>query len=100
MPIQEIATYYRERPVGSTSKLRTYRDGTRILSTIFHIFREERPLLFFSLISGVSILSTGLAILAALSLASAFILDTVTHGRRSDALLHALAIERWQGDGC
>ena len=125
MPIQEVDTWYRERPAGSTSKLRTYRDGIRILSTIFHLFREERPLLFFSLISGLfalvslglaypvimefvetglvrrfptAILSTGLAILAALSLASAFILDTVTHGRRSDALLHALAIERWQGD--
>ena len=47
-----------------------------------------------------AILATGMAILAALSLASAFILDTVTHGRRSDALLHALAIERWEGDGC
>src|SRR6202011_5333540 len=51
MPIQEIDTCYRERPTGSTGKLRTYRDGVRILSTIFHLFREERPLLFFSLIS-------------------------------------------------
>lgn len=127
MPIREIDTCYRERPAGSTSKLRTYRDGLRILSTIFHLFREERPLLFFSLISALfaltslglaypvivefletglvrrfptAILATGMAILAALSLASAFILDTVTHGRRSDALLHALAIERWEDDGC
>jgi glycosyltransferase involved in cell wall biosynthesis len=127
MPILEIDTHYRERPAGSTSKLRTYRDGIRILSTIFHLFREERPLLFFSLISGLfaltslmlaypvivefletglvrrfptAILATGMAILSALSLASAFILDTVTHGRRSDALLHALAIERWEDDGC
>lgn len=125
MPIQEIDTEYRERPAGSTSKLRTYRDGVRILSAIFHLFREERPLLFFSLISALfaltslalaypvvieylqtglvrrfptAILATGMAILSALSLASAFILDTVTHGRRSDALLHALAIERWDGE--
>ena len=45
-------------------------------------------------------LATGMAILSALSLVSAFILDTVTHGRRSGALLQALSIERWSGDDC
>jgi len=53
MPIEEIATPYKSRPEGSASKLRTYRDGFRILKTIFKLFRQERPLVFFGGISGV-----------------------------------------------
>jgi len=49
MPIAEIPTQYAERPAGSTSKLRTYRDGARILRTIAVLVKEERPLQFFSL---------------------------------------------------
>ena len=50
MPIAEIETNYKERPPGSTSKLRTFRDGWRILLTITNLMRNERPLLFFSLL--------------------------------------------------
>src|SRR5262245_36477274 len=53
MPVAEIDTNYKERPPGSTSKLRTFRDGWRILLTITNLLRNERPLLFFSLIGGV-----------------------------------------------
>ncbi len=49
MPIAEIATPYRERPSGSTSKLSTYRDGC-ILWKIPIFIKEERPMAFFSLI--------------------------------------------------
>ena len=35
-------------PPGSQSKLRTFRDGFRILRTIFLLVKEERPLQFFS----------------------------------------------------
>lgn len=61
MPIGEIDTAYRERPVGSASKLRTYRDGLRILRTIVVLVKEERPLAFFSL-CGVLLLLVGLAL--------------------------------------
>src|SRR5262249_31783782 len=48
MPIGEVSTRYRERPRGSASKLNTYRDGLRILRTIFVLVKEERPFAFFS----------------------------------------------------
>src|SRR5205814_9121210 len=50
MPIAELDTDYKERPPGSASKLRTFRDGWRILVTIMNLMRNERPLLFFALI--------------------------------------------------
>lgn len=108
MPMAEIDTRYKERPAGSASKLNTYRDGLRILFTIIALVREERPLLFFSGLSvllGVlslllgtpvvleffqtgqvprlptAVLAMGMMVLAFLSLASGFILDTVTRGR-------------------
>ena len=50
MPLMEIDTAYKERPVGSLSKLRTIHDGLRILKTIAILTKEERPLPFFSLV--------------------------------------------------
>jgi glycosyltransferase involved in cell wall biosynthesis len=119
MPIAEVVTPYKARPAGSASKLRTYRDGFHILMMILNLFKEERPLAFFSIIAGVlaltavvlaypvfityfetglvprfptAILSTGLMILASLSLTCGFVLDTVTHGRREMKRLAYLAI--------
>jgi glycosyltransferase involved in cell wall biosynthesis len=108
MPVAEVETPYRERQEGSDSKLNTWRDGWRILLTIFQLVKEERPLPFFlvtgaifivlSLIFGYSvvaefvqtgevprlpsaILATGLMLLGFLSMTCGMILDTVTHGR-------------------
>jgi glycosyltransferase involved in cell wall biosynthesis len=108
MPMAEVDTAYKERPVGSMSKLNTYRDGFRILFTIVHLVREERPLIFFSAIAALfaavaailggslfieffetgrvprlptALLATGLMLIAFLSLMSGLILDTVTRGR-------------------
>ena len=53
MPMAEVDTPYKERPPGSMSKLNTYRDGFRILFTITHLIREERPLFFFSAIAAL-----------------------------------------------
>src|SRR5213075_1356941 len=50
MAVAEVDTNYKERPPGSTSKLRTFRDGWRILLTITNLMRNERPLMFFSLV--------------------------------------------------
>lgn len=49
--IKEIDINYRERPAGSYSKLNTVRDGVRVIKTIFTVFKDFRPLLFFSVIS-------------------------------------------------
>jgi glycosyltransferase involved in cell wall biosynthesis len=119
MPTAEIDTPYRERPKGSTSKLRTFRDGLRILTTIAVLVKEERPLPFFSAVFGLlaltslglalpifvefletglvprfptAILATGLMLLGFLSFACGLILDTVTHGRRELKRLHYLSI--------
>jgi glycosyltransferase involved in cell wall biosynthesis len=124
MPTAEVPTPYGERPAGSASKLRTYRDGIRILMTILALFKEERPLVFFSIISGAlallafvlaypvfityietglvprfptAILSTGLMILASLSLTCGFVLDTVTLGRREMKRLFYLSLPPLRG---
>ena len=51
MPISEISTPYKDRPIGSVSKLSTFRDGFRILWTIIVLVKEERPMQFFSLLA-------------------------------------------------
>ena len=118
LPTAEIATPYYARPAGSASKLSTWRDGLRILSTVVNLFRTERPLAFFSgvgialavlsvvlaipvfatyLEEGVvprlptAVLSTGLMLLAFLFVVAGLILDTVTKGRREVKLLAYLA---------
>lgn len=109
MPVSEVETNYKERPPGSTSKLRTFRDGWRILMTISNLMRNERPLLFFSLIGlvaftvafilGLPVLleffDTGavrrfptaflvmsLGVISVLCVATGLILDLVAHVRR------------------
>src|ERR1700733_4210105 len=51
MPIAEMLTVYKDRPVGSVSKLSTFKDGFRILWTIIVLVKEERPMQFFSLLA-------------------------------------------------
>ncbi len=117
MPVGEVETRYDERPAGSVSKLRTWSDGLRIVRTIVRLVKEERPLQFFFAIAAAlaaasiilawpvlqeyertglvprfptAILSTGVMILASLSLTCGFVLDTVTRGRREMKRLHYL----------
>jgi len=45
--LKEIKIDYRDRPEGSFSKLNTHRDGTKVLKTIFTLFKEYSPLKFF-----------------------------------------------------
>ncbi len=119
MPTTEIDTPYLDRPEGSVSKLRTYRDGWRILKTILLLVKEERPLQFFGSIAGLlivlsiglsiplfvtyaetglvprfptAVLTMGLAMLAFLSLTGGLILDTVTLGRREAKRIRYLQI--------
>lgn len=109
MSVDEIASAYKSRPLGSHSKLNTYRDGVRILLMIVKLFRIERPLAFFGSIAALlaalatmlaiplfvtyaetglvprfptAVLVTGMGITAALSVACGLILDTVTRGRQ------------------
>lgn len=49
--IEEVDVHYKERPAGSFSKLNTLSDGFLVLKTIFIIFKDYRPFLFFALLS-------------------------------------------------
>lgn len=52
--LKEIPVTYRDRPAGSVSKLNTVSDGIRVLKTIFTLFRDYKPLLFFGLLGSFS----------------------------------------------
>lgn len=125
LPLAELEAPYRERPTGSTSKLRTLRDGMRILQLIVHLVKEERPLRFFGGISilfaaaaaafgwpviseyfqtgqvprlPTAILATGLSIISVVSLFAGLVLDTVTRGRRElKRLFYLSACTRQEG---
>lgn len=119
MPVAEVPTPYYSRPEGSVSKLSTYRDGFRILRMIAILFKEEKPLAFFSLVTAAlglvsiglgtpiilefmqtglvprfptAILAASVMLLAFLALTCGLVLDTVTRGRRETKRLHYLQI--------
>ena len=62
LPVAEVPTKYGVRPDDSQSKLRTYRDGFRILFTIISLLTTERPRFFYGLMAlPLTLLSFGLA---------------------------------------
>jgi glycosyltransferase involved in cell wall biosynthesis len=119
MKTAELAAPYKERPEGSVSKLNTLRDGVRIVRTIAELVKEERPVWFFGVASGLlallalalftpvliaywqtglvprfptAILSASIMLLAFLSLTCGLILDSVTRARQELKRLAYLAI--------
>nr|WP_210286838.1 glycosyltransferase family 2 protein [Ancylobacter tetraedralis] len=119
MPCAEVPTVYIERPAGSFSKLKTYRDGARILRLIANLVRNERPMLFFGVAAAVlgvaafvlsiplfytyvetglvprlptAIAVVGLSIVAVLSLFCGLVLDMSTTSRHEMKRLAYLAI--------
>ena len=119
--ICEIPVQYRDRPEGSVSKLNTVRDGIRVIGTIFRMFKNYRPMLFFGLVSAVlfilgtvgftsvfiEFLQTGLVrrfptlivatvtVLAAIILFSAgLILDIIIRKHRQNALVQINCITK------
>jgi hypothetical protein len=108
--IVEVPIDYKERPIGSQSKLNTISDGAKVIFTIFRILRYYKPLLFFGafaliffflgLILGfpvilewlrfdyikhipLAILSTGFEIISALLLGIGLILDSIAHHEKA-----------------
>ena len=109
--IAQIPIEYRDRPEGSVSKLNTVSDGMKVLRMIFTLFKDYKPLGFFTVLALVSFViglclgipvivefyATGLVPrlptallavsfcgLAALFLVCGLILDTVVKGHRRD----------------
>jgi len=125
MPLGEVKTPYKDRPQGSTSKLRTYVDGLAILRAIFILVKEERPLQFFSVCAlallmlalaigapvivtyaetglvprfPTAILASALVLIACLSQVCGLILDSVSRGRKEVRRLAYLSVpapESW-----
>ena len=112
--ILERALPYRERPEGSFSKLRTFRDGWRVILSIVNITRTYRPFAFYGLIGTafllggagtgavvvaefietayithvpLAILATGCMILSALSFSIGLVLNTLSERMREIAYL-------------
>lgn len=54
--LSEVAVAYRDRPAGSVSKLNTYSDGLKVLMTIMRLFRDYRPLAFFTTLALLTLL--------------------------------------------
>ena len=119
MPVGEMETVYAARPEGSESKLSTFSDGWRILTTIVTLYRIERPVLFYGSIGAflltlaivlsvplvitylntglvprfpTAILVTGMTVIAVLCFFAGLILDTVTRGRREVRRLAYLSV--------
>lgn len=107
--IQSIPVDYRDRPEGSQSKLHTLGDGVKVIAMVGTLFKDYRPLKFFSLVALVffiagavlgipvirefvstgivprlptAILAAALMFLCALSLATGLILDAVAKSDR------------------
>ncbi len=107
--IISIPIQYRDRPEGSESKLNTYKDGFKVIMTIFNLYRLYKPFQFFSIFallflilsilffipafidyatSGLVprfpslIVSTALFIVSALSFSASLILDSVRKNSR------------------
>jgi glycosyltransferase involved in cell wall biosynthesis len=107
--VAEIPIDYRDRPLGSSSKLHTFRDGARVLITLIDIFRHYRPLLFFGSVTlllllaaalasvpvfqdwlayryiyhvPLAILASGISLLAMLALSLGLVLDSIAYQNR------------------
>lgn len=51
LQIDNVIVEYRDRPEGSVSKLNTYSDGFKVLKTIVRLYKDYKPLGFFSLLA-------------------------------------------------
>lgn len=49
--VKAVPVMYKDRPEGSFSKLDTFSDGFKVLKTIFMLFRDYKPFVFFSIAS-------------------------------------------------
>ena len=59
MYVENVIVDYRHRPNGSESKLNTFSDGIKVLKTIGRLYRDYRPLGFYSFLAAIlAIIST------------------------------------------
>ena len=121
--IKEIPILYRDRPEGSVSKLNTVSDGLKVLKTIFKMYKDYKPLRFFSYIAIIlfliglivglpviieffktkyitkvpsAILATGLVTLSVIIAQCGVILDTVVRLNRENYQLSLLKYKQYE----
>ena len=123
--IVEADIAYGSRPEGSFSKLNTFSDGFRVLRSMFLIFKDYKPLIFFSamavllfvlsIFAGIppildyvrnenhfvkhvplAVLAASLGILGCLSLSIGLILDTLSKYHQENFALHRRLIHAMQ----
>jgi len=114
--IIEIPVDYKDR-VNCQSKLKTFKDGLKVILTIFKVFKDYKPLLFFSILSllffltglalgtpviiefietrfikhvPLAILSSGLMIISILVLSIGITLDTIVRNHKFLYEIHRL----------
>ena len=56
MQLENVIVEYRDRPEGSVSKLNTYSDGAKVLFTILKLYKNYKPLGFFSALAFILVL--------------------------------------------
>jgi hypothetical protein len=115
--IIEVPINYKDRIEGSVSKLNTFKDGCKVIRTIFTILKDFKPLFFFGNLSFLfalvglivgsfpvyeyikfkyvykvpsAILATGLIILSLLTMAIGLILETIAKHQRINYELRLL----------
>jgi glycosyltransferase involved in cell wall biosynthesis len=120
LPIAEVPSAYGARPEGSSSKLRTYRDGIRVTRTLLHLYAQVRPARFYGFLAALAaltslalglpvvleflrtglvprlptaVLASALMVLAALALGCGIVLDSVGRGRKEAKRLAYLMVD-------
>ncbi|MDO4182777.1 MAG: glycosyltransferase family 2 protein [Coriobacteriia bacterium] len=115
--VVDVPIVYRDRPEGSESKLSTFGDGAAVLMAIGRLFKDYKPLAFFSLIAAAffvlglvagipvvvefahtglvprlptAVLALGLVFIAVLVLSCGLVLDTVAKNGRRDYELQVM----------
>ena len=123
MAVSNVVIDYRDRPDGSESKLNTYADGAKVLRTIFRLYKNYKPMGFFTMLAGfllllsavlflpifVNYLHTGLvpnfptlivsgfiALTAILSFFAGMILSTIVEKERQEYEFRLQSAKQWR----
>jgi len=119
--IKEIPIVFRERPEGSESKINTVSDGIKVIKTIIKMFKDHKPLKFFTIIFAIlliiglvigipviiefcktgyitkmpsAVLATGIITLAVISEQCGLILQTIVKQHRENYELNLLRYQQ------
>ena len=67
MQVENVVVEYRDRPEGSVSKLTTYKDGARVIHKMLQLYKNYRPLQFFSVFCFLLVLAAVILMIPVIS---------------------------------